>query len=63
MRAFKGSVPIFCAPAILLCPEKFVLNIYHNKYKNLASLTVDFALETRLQACFVQAYTFKLVAF
>jgi len=34
--AFRGSVPkLLCAPEIVLCPEKFFLNIYHNKNKNL----------------------------
>jgi len=46
---FRGSVPkFFCAPQILLCLEKFVLNIHLNKNKNLASLTIYFALQTRV---------------
>jgi len=31
---------------MLLCPDKFVLNIYHTKNKNLAPLTVYFAFQT-----------------
>ena len=34
MGAFTDSVPkYFCANWILLCPEKFVLNIYRNETK------------------------------
>jgi len=46
---------------IFLCPEKFVLNIYHNENKNLATLTVYFAHQNCLQVCLMPAYTFKLV--
>jgi len=41
MGAFRDSGPNF-----FLCPEKFVLNIYFNKNKNLALLHVYFALQT-----------------
>ena len=34
MGAFRDSVPkYFCADWILLCPEKFVLNVYRNETK------------------------------
>jgi len=46
MGAFRGSVPKLFVPKILLFPEKFVLNIHHNKNKDLAPLTVYFALQT-----------------
>jgi len=36
MVAFRGSDPnFFCFLQILLCPEKFFLNIYRNKNKNI----------------------------
>ena len=58
------TVPLnFFAPQILLCPEAFVLNICHNENKNLAPLTVYFVPQIWLQACFMPAYTFKLLAF
>jgi len=66
MGAFRSSDPNFFASQILLCPEKFVLNIYHNNSKNLAPLTIYFALQTSnlgYRACFIPAYTSKLVAF
>ena len=40
------SLIFFAPPQILLFPEKFVLNKYCNKSKNLAPLTVYFALQT-----------------
>jgi len=47
MGAFRGSVPnFFCALQIFLYPEKFVLNIYHNKIKNIAPLTVYVSLQS-----------------
>jgi len=47
MATFWGSVPnFFCAPQILLCLEEFVLIIYRYKSRNLASLTLYFALQT-----------------
>jgi len=64
MGAFRDSVPkFFVPPQFLLCQERFVLNIYHNKNKNLVPLTVYFALQTWLQACFMPGYTFTLSAF
>jgi len=67
MGAFRDSVPkYFCANWISMCPEKFVLNIHRNK-TNLSLLTGYFVLQTSkpayLQACFMPAYTFKLMAF
>jgi len=49
-----------------LCPERFVLNVYSNENKDLAPLTVYFALQTskpvyRLASC--QPTLSKLVAF
>jgi len=42
----QGQCPkFFCSPQILLCLEKFVLMVYRNESKNLASLTVYFALQ------------------
>jgi len=41
----QGQCPeIFLCPTIFLCPEKFVLNTYRNKHKNLAPVTVYSAL-------------------
>jgi len=37
MEAFRSDAPKFFVLAkILLCPEKFVLNIYYDKSNNLA---------------------------
>jgi len=45
-RAFRAvSLNFFVPRNIVLCPEKFVLNNYHNK-KNLSPLTVYLALQT-----------------
>ena len=41
----NGGIQGQC-PKNFLCPEKFVLNIHHNKNKNLPPLTVYFTLKT-----------------
>jgi len=64
MGSFRDSFPkFFCAPQILLYPENSFSNKCCNKNKNISPLPVYFSLKTWLQACFMPAYAFKLVAF
>jgi len=58
METFRDSALNF------LDLERFVSNIYRNKKKYLAPLTIYFSLKIWLQACFIMpACSYKLVAF